>query len=256
MADRPTTSESEQMIALGGGCDRTGLSRAEILFTVAAAISILGLLLALLLPSAGRGREPARRAMCKHHLREIGLALRGYHDFNGVFPPVHTVDADGKPLHSWRTLILPYIEHAPRYNSLDLSKPWGDPTNIAEFQKPAPFYSCPSSIVAAEKTTYLAVVNTDSVLQPNKSRALSDISDGAANTILVIEVPYQHAVSWMLPQDAVTAQVLRHFQGDLKEWQHFGGTHALFADGTVKFISLKIEPAKLKALFTANGGEQ
>ncbi len=235
---------------------RTGLTWIELVFGLAAGVLVTGLVLALMLPSVGRGREAARRTQCKSNLKQIGLALHNYHDTYGMFPPAYTVDADGKPLHSWRTLILPYLEHAPRYNSLDLSKSPDDPANAAEFQYPMPTYSCPSMPTPPGQTTYLAVVTPDSILQPGKSRSLSGIGDGTSNTILVIEVPFEHAVSWMSPQDADESLILQSFQADSKQTQHSGGAHALFADGTVRFLSSKIEPATLKALLTANSREQ
>ncbi len=75
-------------------------------------ITVLGIgtvLVALMLPSVRRGREPARQVQCKNNLRNIALALRNYETEYHALPPAFTVDAEGKPLHSWRTLILPYL---------------------------------------------------------------------------------------------------------------------------------------------------
>ena len=54
-------------------------------------------------------REAVRCQMCRNKMQQIGIALQKYHDQHGSFPPAYTVDADGNPLHSWRTLILPYF---------------------------------------------------------------------------------------------------------------------------------------------------
>ena len=79
------------------------------------------LVIALMLPAQRRAREPARRSQCKNNLKQIGLALHNYHETYGAFPPAYTVDADGKRLHSWRTLILPYLDQAPLYDKIDFS---------------------------------------------------------------------------------------------------------------------------------------
>ena len=97
-------------------------------------LAIIVVLIALLLPPASRsGRGEARRSQCKNNLKQIGLALHNYHDIYHVFPPAYTVDGNGKPLHSWRTLILPYLDQAPLYLKIDLSKPWDDPANAESF---------------------------------------------------------------------------------------------------------------------------
>src|SRR5258708_2910474 len=49
-----------------------------------------------------------RPNICRHHLKEIGLALQNYHDVHKCFPPAYFTDQNGRPAHSWRVLILPY----------------------------------------------------------------------------------------------------------------------------------------------------
>src|SRR4051812_10595310 len=66
---------------------------------------------------------------CLGHLKEIGIALHNYHADYGVFPPAYVADASGRPLHSWRVLILPYLEQKPLYNRYNFSEPWDGPNN-------------------------------------------------------------------------------------------------------------------------------
>ncbi|MEZ6144785.1 MAG: DUF1559 domain-containing protein [Planctomycetaceae bacterium] len=51
----------------------------------------------------------SRHLQCKNNLKQIMLALHNYHDDFGTFPPAYTVDENGKRMHSWRTLIWPYL---------------------------------------------------------------------------------------------------------------------------------------------------
>ncbi len=44
---------------------------------------------------------------CSNNMKQIALALHNYHDTYRTFP-AYTVDGNGQPLHSWRTLILPF----------------------------------------------------------------------------------------------------------------------------------------------------
>src|SRR4029077_3708459 len=113
---------------------------------------------ALLLPAFRSAQPGARRAQCTNNLKQIALALHNYAQIYEALPPAHTVDANGRPLHSWRTLILPYLEQGPLYQTIDLSKPWDDPANAKANETLVPVFRCLESVGAQNKTTYLAIV--------------------------------------------------------------------------------------------------
>ena len=121
-------------------------------------LPVLGIVILIncLLPP--RGRNAASRSQCKNNLKQIGLALHNYLDAYSVLPPAYTVDDAGRPLHSWRTLLLPYIDQQTLYNTIDLSKPWDDPVNATACKTSVPAYRCPSADIPADHTTYLAIV--------------------------------------------------------------------------------------------------
>ena len=73
---------------------------------------ILGL--GLFLPAIGAPREAGRRASCFNHMHQLGLALQSYYERNKTFPSAYTTDKDSKPRHSWRTLMLPYMQCTQR----------------------------------------------------------------------------------------------------------------------------------------------
>src|ERR1700761_2260667 len=80
--------------------------------TTFAIVCVLGLILFMIVSPRRTPREAARRHQCMDNLRQIALGLKTYADEHSAFPPAYTIDAHGKPLHSWRTLILPYIGQA------------------------------------------------------------------------------------------------------------------------------------------------
>ncbi len=104
-------------------------SRGFTLIELLVVIAIIAILIALLLPAVQQAREAARRSQCKNNLKQIGLALHNYHDVHNTFPPGH-VSALGNPSaashlagtvgYAWSTFILPFMDQAPLYNTLDV----------------------------------------------------------------------------------------------------------------------------------------
>lgn len=217
-------------------------------------IGILGLLVVLLLPAQRSVPEAARRMQCSNHLKQIALALQEYADTYGNLPPAHTVDADGKPLHSWRTLILPYLEQKELYDQIDLSKPWDDPTNEAARNAKVATYVCPSGIWNKPHTSYFAVVAHGGCFKPTEPTPLAAITDKASETLMVIEVPEKYAVHWMSPHDA-TEELILERQSDTK-FAHPNGSMAAFVDGHTAFLTKNTPAHILRALISISGNEE
>jgi hypothetical protein len=220
---------------------------------IGAFIGITVVLIGLFLPKMTRGREAARRTQCKNNLKTIALALHNYHDVYEAFPPAYTVDENGQRLHSWRTLILPWLEHSDRYQKIDLSKPWNHPSNAEAFKTTPQTFHCPSSELPQGFTTYLAVVGENACFHSTKPRAISEITDGTSNTLMVIEVPVKQAVHWMSPHDADEQMVLNI--SPAKELAHIGGVQAALADGSAHFLSVDMAPETRRAVISINGKE-
>ena len=223
------------------------------LLDIVVLIGIVAVLVALLYPNTRSAPSGGRRTQCKNNLKMIDLALYNYHDVYDAFPPAYTVDENGQRLHSWRTLILPWMEQDELYKKIDLSKPWDHPTNAEAFKTTPQTFRCPSSDLPQGFTTYLAVVGENACFHPTKPRAISEITDGTSNTLMVIEVPVKQAVPWMSPQDADEQAVLRISEHD--EVAHTGGVQAALADGSVRFLSATMNPETRRAVISINGEE-
>ncbi len=87
-------------------------------------LCLMCLLTCLLLPAVQSAGRVARRAVCQNNLKQIALALLYYHQTNGCFPPAYLADKNGKPMHSWRVLILPYLEQNSLYEQYRFDEPW------------------------------------------------------------------------------------------------------------------------------------
>jgi type II secretory pathway pseudopilin PulG len=239
---------------------RRGFTIVELLVIVAIVAFLIAFLIALLLPAGGYSHAAARRSWCSNNLKDIALALASYETDHGVLPPAYTVDAQGRPLQSWRTLILPYLDMKPLYASINLSQPWDVPANTTAQATRVDRYVCPAAFdnqAPDNLTTYVACVGpADRYLLPaGRSRRLDEITDGTEHTLALVEIPRQVAVPWMSPLDATDAMVLALGRGERPALPHGGGFHALRAAGSVLFLKADTPEAVRRKLLTIDGGE-
>jgi prepilin-type processing-associated H-X9-DG protein len=219
-----------------------------------ALLLVVPCLIALLLPAVQQAREAARRSSCKNNLKQIGLALHNYHDTYGSFPPAYLADEQGRPMHSWRVLLLPFLDQQPLHNQYDFSQPWDSPANQLVANAMPPVFACPSEPNTGTNTTNVAAVFGPNCIfagvEPVKFR---DIKDGTSNTVMVGEVT-AGGIPWTKPQDVDIAQNPTLNSGGFAS-HHTGGVHFLFADGQVKFIQENINPQTLQNLFIRDDGQ-
>jgi hypothetical protein len=104
-------------------------------------LTALGLLGSVLARGIDRIQESAERAQC--NLGGVALALHYYDESHGSLPPAILYGKDGTPLHSWRVLILPYLEESVLYNEFHLDEPWNSPHNIQLLPRMPKSYRAP-----------------------------------------------------------------------------------------------------------------
>jgi prepilin-type processing-associated H-X9-DG protein len=222
-----------------------------------------GILVALLLPAVQAAREAARRSQCSNNLSQIGLAMLTYHDAYGTLPPAVIADENGRPMHSWRVAILPFMEQASLHEMYDSDVPWDDPNNQLLMGSPIMAYQCPSDPSSSGTsslcdTNYVMVVGKGAVGgEPNEAVRISDIRDGTSNTILAIEVGGS-GIPWMEPRDVTVEEAVTFITNpSASQFRqvHPGGINVLLADGSVQFISNDIDPGTLRALLTKDDGQ-
>ncbi len=201
---------------------RKGFTLIELLVVIA----IIGILIALLLPAVQKVREAANRVKCENNLKQIGLAMHGYHDAEGSFPPCYEKKVspqypDVKSfLFRWSPLakITPYIEQNNLYHTLDLTIPLYidtdltvSPPNVPGVRQKIVLYVCPSD--PQEPTNpnfgpndYVACFGTgakggshdpanmsadvgapDGIFYTGSRTRIADITDGTSNTAMMSE---------------------------------------------------------------------
>lgn len=133
-------------------------------------ITIIGILIALLLPAVQAAREAARRMQCCNNLKQMGLALHLYHESVGLFPP----DYDG---WAWSARILPFVEDATIAASLDYSGHYGNNVlpNTQLIKTILPFYQCPSAPPVKCTTCCGGIPGDEDVAETNYAAIVTDI---------------------------------------------------------------------------------
>jgi prepilin-type N-terminal cleavage/methylation domain-containing protein len=127
--------------------NRRGFTLIELLVVIA----IIAVLIALLLPAVQSAREAARRIQCVNNLKQLGLALHNYHDAMLVLPPGYIAasafrdgETDTSPGWSWASMILPHLDQAPLFASMNFSLPVQAPANATGVQTNMLAFLCPS----------------------------------------------------------------------------------------------------------------
>jgi type II secretory pathway pseudopilin PulG len=217
-------------------------------------VAIVGIFAAFIVPNVRTAREPARRMSCSNNLKHIALAIQNYASVYQALPPAFTMDEEGNPLHSWRTLILPYLEQKGLYDKVDLSLPWDHSANKQVFETSLPVYSCPSATCPATHTTYLAIVTEDSCIPPTGSRALSDITDDHDLTLMVVEVESARHTHWMSPTD-ISEKWLLNLHQHADHPHPPGIAQAASIGGKVLTLDSDLPAKTLRALISISGND-
>jgi prepilin-type processing-associated H-X9-DG protein len=189
-------------------------------------IAIIAVLIALLLPAVQSAREAARRSQCVNNLKQMGLALHNYHDAMLIFPPGYIAaskfvdgESDTAPGWSWASMILPQLEQAPLYSSMNVWLAVHAPQNTTASRASLNAFLCPSdqftlgstypvtdglgnTVATFSPSSYAACTGSDAadvalglnndgsgngVFFRNSGVRISGITDGTSLTIFLLE---------------------------------------------------------------------
>jgi hypothetical protein len=196
-----------------------------------------------------------------------------YHDIYGSFPPPFVADANGRPAHSWRVLILPQLldrDDLPLLGQYQFDEPWNSSHNLDVGRKINALedfpYRCPSEDhqpdqkPQPDETSYLAVIGPHTIWRPEQPVALREIVDGTSNTLSVVEVA-QSGIHWLEPRDLHVQQMSPRLndwrgQGVRSSHENPGGrsAHAALCDGTVRMLDPELSSEALKQLLIIDDG--
>jgi prepilin-type N-terminal cleavage/methylation domain-containing protein/prepilin-type processing-associated H-X9-DG protein len=194
--------------------------RAFTLIELLVVIAVIAVLIALLLPAVQAAREAARRTQCVNNLKQIGLAMHGYHSSQDTFPPAYITAVVNNPTlpetgpgWGWGGMILNDLEQKPLYNATNFSLPITYPGSMTARTATLSVFLCPSNVGSGPvivRNSSGAVLCSDlsagqyvasagqlepgefpdsnnGVFYRNSHNGIRDITDGSSMTIMVGE---------------------------------------------------------------------
>jgi prepilin-type N-terminal cleavage/methylation domain-containing protein len=274
---------------------RSGFTLIELLVVIA----IIAILIGLLLPAVQKVRGAAQKTACSNNLHNIAIALHAYVDGSGSFPPAYQAP-NLDPGWGWAALILPHVEERGLYDAAGVpTSKFGPAGGVAKpnslTQTRLSIFRCPADTgpdlnplrdnfamanyrAVAGPTAYpffYADTDTGGVMFQNSHTKVTDITDGAANTVVIGECMFDQAsdkraalwagmrgrdatlsvpisdVMWWVDDDAATINgpAPQAFSS-----RHFRGAHFAFGDGSVRFFPEGGNVKILKYLAGRNDG--
>jgi len=238
-------------------------------------LAIIGLLAGLLLPAVQGAREASRRAQCRSHLRNQGLAILNFENVHRILPAgrMRRENLD----YSWAFYILPMLEQGDHDQLFDRQQPWNALINQGLGKKAISIFRCPSATInypgdsdyAGLSGTLIGATDAGTgffdrgalifVSDQLNEITLASVSDGLSNTFCVSESPDRE------PNDGLWVTgigIVSHDRGSISSsingilsW-HIGGANAARLDGSVMFVSSSIDEVTLGANLTRSGYEQ
>lgn len=212
-----------------------------LLFVVLTAVAGLILLVvagvAVYMPAARTARVAARSAASMNNMRQLSIAMHNYHAVHKSLPPAYIADAKGKRLHSWRTMILPFIEQAALHKRVDFSKSWDAAENRFIRSVQIPVYRSPSAPAAKvpTATNYFLITGKGTAFEGGASPSFKDFRNGLSQTAVFVEA-YGLGVEWSDPQDIDIDDLVKQIQsGALVDGR--GMVRIGMADGSVRMLS-------------------
>lgn len=177
-----------------------------------------------------------RREVCAQQLHKLAVALQNYADENSVYPPAIVRDAKGKPMHSWRVLILPYLgkDEEELHKEYHYDEPWNGPRNHELAGRMPAAYRCPEDPGALDfQTSYVAIVDAatgDFAAYPTGG-SNAPPKKPPMTAYLVVEMA-ESGINWLEPKDlalAANSQPVNPLPTQFG--YHIGGSMAVDADG-------------------------
>jgi len=218
----------------------------------------------------------AAKVKSSNNMKMIMLALLNYEAANGCFPPAVVHGPDGRPWHSWRMLILPYLEGGSEvYEAYDFSQAWNAEANLAVARRRIAAYRNPFDEADSGAAGYAVILSNDGVFPPAgatmrdandrgfraRGTKLGEIPDGTSSTACLVPIDAAAGKPWTEPKDVPVAAATRVADGGIQIVSAAGQDKAAyfsigFCDGSIRTLPATVAEPVLRALTSRAGGER
>jgi len=222
---------------------------------------LIGILIAMLFPTLFHSSEGRVRTENSNQTRQLVLAVLNYESDHSHLPPAYIADENGKPMHSWRVLILPYLDQQSLFDQYDFDEPWDGPNNAKLVnQLHEDLFDAWWDDKANGLTCFKLVTGEGTAFERGQTIKLDEISGGASNKIMIV---YDNSkpVNWMAPEDIAIDDAIELFDSKNKNMtgrivveSKFSKETTYFSnigmfDGTVESAGFLHEPSWIRDNF-------
>lgn len=211
-------------------------------------------------PALQRYKQNRNMMLAMSSASRIAQALNNYAADHGTYPTPVVTDAAGKPLYSWRVLLLPYLGEGALYQRFNLKEAWDSPDNTYVIANLPLAYLSPNSsnMVGLAEPNYMLVTGRGTLFPSSGPLGPNSVVDAKEETILVVEVS-NAAISWAQPGD-INRNNMNFAAGQNAAGLKVGsedGTDLSVAmvDGRPEMLPRNIPSSVLNSLLTPDGGE-
>lgn len=204
-------------------------------------------------------QEALYRIRCVKNLQCLALAVLLYKEEHGSWPPAYTKDSKGRPLHSWRVLILKYLgpEEKKLFQKIRLDEPWNSPHNTQFHLYNLPVFVCPSALVWQKARYDLYQKENPQTLSVALGFPESGQTVYSMLTPSGVIVERTDPVCWMKPDSEIDLESAQKGINGIEPGNkdqkanllpgrcasyHKGGMNRAAPDGSVRFLSERIDP--------------
>jgi hypothetical protein len=176
----------------------------------------------------------------------------------GSFPPAYIADSAGKPAHSWRVLILPFMDRPELYEQYNFDEPWNGPNNRKLASQMPGLFACPSdSNKPPEMTSYVAVLGPETIWPGSGTPSFEDVQDDPSQTLLLVEFANSD-IHWMEPRDLILDAIIAEANDrPCLSSAHPDRVNVAFVNHRhISIPKSETTADKLRALLTIDGGEE
>lgn len=198
------------------------------------------------------GAQVPRLIHSRSHLEYIGIALAEYHDAFRTLPIGATRNAEGRMLHGWQVMLLPFLEERRLFEAINHAQPWDDRANHTAATRRIDYYvnTWIQEDTDSSGRSFSHYAGNSHVFDRAVPLSFAEMTDGRSKTILAGEIaenlrPWIQPGNWRDPALGIN----RSPMGFGCTWKS-KGAQFLFADGKTAFLSESIDPRVLQALAT------